>query len=322
MGGFLGVAGRGGRSGTSERAEIMPHSHALATVEGEAGGGRQRPRPFVTFATLAIGLIATAMDNREAEGATQSTNCPGARCSPRFHRPGARTFFRDTCSARRAPPVRNYSRFLATKPRSGTRPAPSRRGKGLAFEKSPGRLIRFAPKALRNAAGRTRFVPELGLLARNCGFSRTRSSRFVGFYVEKARSAVEPGLARACARQISSSDSLWSGASEGSRPKDGAFRGAGPEPCAAIRPGLRQQRFNRDGSDFVEKGAFRRLGQRNRSPLAYGGVMVGYWRDGKYVAEGVRFAKERERLGSCVRDREGARRSADKRGPAGFGCCG
>ena len=193
-------------------------------------------------------------------------------------------------------------------------------GRGFAFEKSPGRLIRFAPKALRNAAGRTRFVPELGLLARNCGFSRTRSSRFVGFYVEKARSAVEPGLARACARQISSSDSLWSGASEGSRPTDGAFRGAGPEPCAAIRPGLRQQRFNRDGSDFVEKGAFRRLGQRNRSPLAYGGVMVGYWRDGKVrgrgraVCEGartVRLLRSRSRGGAKERGQnEGPRVSA------------
>ena len=179
MGGFAGEQGGvGGQGRAGGDNAAFPCS---CDNGGRGGGGRQRPRPFVTFATLAIGLIATAMDNREAEGATQSTNCPGARCSPRFHRPGARTFFRDTCSARRAPPVRNYSRFLATKPRSGTRPAPSRRGKGLAFEKSPGRLIRFAPKALRNAAGRTRFVPELGLLARNCGFSRTRSSRFVGF---------------------------------------------------------------------------------------------------------------------------------------------
>ena len=156
----------------------------------------------------------------------------------------------------RPPPVRNYSRFLATKPRSGTRLASSRRGKGLAFEKSPGRLIRFAPKALRNAAKRTCFVPELGLLARNCGFSRTRSFRSVDSCIEKARSAVEPGLARAYACQISSSDSLWSGASEGSRPTDGAFRGTGPEPCAAIRPGLRQRWFNRDGPDFVEGGLF------------------------------------------------------------------
>ena len=159
MGGFLGVAGMGGRSGTSERAEIMPHSHALATVEGEAGGGRQRPRPFVTFATLAIGLIATAMDNREAEGATQSTNCPGARCSPRFHRPGARTFFRDTCSARRAPPVRNYSRFLATKPRSGTKAILLRSKRSLAHGKSPGRQIRQSRYASKTSPlrARTRF---------------------------------------------------------------------------------------------------------------------------------------------------------------------
>lgn len=199
------------------------------------------------------------MGNRETEGVAQSTNCPGARCSARLHRPDARAVCRAIYSSRCAPSVRNYSRFLATKLRSGTRPASSRRGRAPAFGKSPDRLIRFAPKALRNAAGRTHFVPELGLLARNCGFSRTRSSRFVGFYIEKARSAVEPGLARACARQISSSDSLWFGASEGSRPTDGAFRGTGGavlggpirsmltaawqrKPLVSVEPGLAEVR--------------------------------------------------------------------------------